>query len=162
MSLERQAVEDALSETIFAFDSSDFDELRRLSTDDYTYCLIAPDGSREVVFQGLDTFIAGAQAANAGMHFVQRFWTNMVTKVDGDTARVKANNLAVHAARVEGEDPKPVYHAARIEFEMRKEGGQWKTAAIAIEPTWTDPWMGDMTEVPSRDAEGAAAVADEG
>jgi 3-phenylpropionate/cinnamic acid dioxygenase small subunit len=120
-------------------DTHDWDGFRRLFTDD----VHAEHGVVTDPVDGLDAFLATAQALSTLMEDAQHYVTNVEVDVDGDRATARAFVFAMHDV-VLGDERHLVPAGGRYEDDLRRTGDGWKICRVIVHETWLDERVGKI------------------
>jgi 3-phenylpropionate/cinnamic acid dioxygenase small subunit len=130
---DRAEIQAMLSRYGRCLDTSDWDGFRALFADD----IHAEHGVVTPPLDGLDTFIAAAQALSCLMEDCQHYVTNPEVEIDGDDAKATAFVFAMHDVILDGKR-QLVPAGGRYEDWLRRTDDGWKIYRLIVHETWLD------------------------
>ena len=123
-----------IERTIFSLgrclDERDFESLRGLFAEDAS--VTTPGGTAT----GHNALVDQARRRHSSDDGIQHIITNLITDLDGDRARVRAN-LLVSFAHDGPVDAAPFLLGEVYRFELRRTADGWRITRLSSKPVWT-------------------------
>jgi ketosteroid isomerase-like protein len=133
---DREEIEEAIGAMYWAIDDQDADALRACLTDN---CILSGEliiGTPPVLVEGIEAILANFGHANALVEKEQHFFSNLMVKVEGDTARARIYQWGPYVFPGAGENV--AKGGFRVEHTLRRSGTRWLIASSKYTPVWAE------------------------
>ncbi|MFC4906386.1 nuclear transport factor 2 family protein [Actinomadura gamaensis] len=127
---DRHEITDLVARLGRCLDEKRFEEVRTVFAED------ASISTASGAVRGIEALVEKARAVRPAGVFTQSFITNPLIDVDGDTAAVAANLLAVFVDQAEGRGR---LFAERYHLTATRTPQGWRISRVAAEPLWEAP-----------------------
>lgn len=149
--VDRREIEDVLSRFVYSLDRLDWESFEKCMTEDFRYGYRETHGDRWVWFSGRDEMMRRIRPVSESAVVSQHFCTNPLVEITGATATLLVNLIGYLWLPQPDAEPRRHKVVGRWECELRRtDDDGWRLTGVAIEPTFHEPWLDDLSSYPPR------------
>jgi ketosteroid isomerase-like protein len=136
----RDEIEELIAKLYWAIDDGDREGFRSCITDDCVIIGAAYVNGRPVRVEGSEAIMRNWGRSLDFLHKEQHFFSNLLLRVDGDSAVARIYQWGPHIVPVEpgAEEEALPKEANRVEHSLRRTADGWRIAVSAYTPTWVE------------------------